>query len=907
MRIQVLLTAVVVSAFLLAPGSPFAREPLTRVEGVNVHADALAPGETLSRLFAREGISRVEGEQFVQTLRRHLNLRRLPSGQAVFLYRSAAPASGPALRAVAIPLRRGRSVVAVRESDRNRIRGGVYADEEAADWIEVAGDARMAAPRAGARTLRLRSGDNLIKVLLRAGASRDDAHRAAAGLLKHVNLRRLAVGEPVDVEFSLTADKAVLEAVALPDRGRRANMRRDAFGVFRPVSEVAAGETAQPPDAPPPDAAAAVVDDFGGVSTRLTPRRPGSRFDVTFGRGDTLGHWLQRAGMSRSEITGAVRVFAEEMRPTAIVAGQRFAYGVDGGSVSYFAVSDPRRKAVLVARTATGEWTAQRIDWPDLEAAAERLAGRAWPRSLENPQAAVRAEQLQNALDHTRLRSGDVLLSVLTGMGERRSHAHAAAAAFETVARADRLRPGQRLVFPRTAPGAPLAGFFLETLAGKQRGVLVLKNQSGRYTAKWTGTARAESQLAALTFPSQPELAADPVITGPPETDVIRSESQLPVGPRVSRLRVETRSGDTLAGILARAGANPVEADRAVRAISREFDPRTLDVGQVIRIATRAGDDETRRLEGVSVGLDPLRSVEAVLENDAFVTHRVERIYRVVLNRTVGTIDSSLYLAATRVGLPISVLEQLVRIFSFDIDFQRDVQPGDEFEVMYEGQVLDGEMIDHGRIVYAGLVVNGERRSLYYHDPAGLTAGYFDGEGRAAARALMRTPIDGARVSSRFGMRRHPVLGFNRMHLGMDFAAPTGTPVYAAGDGEIERIGRYGAYGKYIRIRHNSEYKTAYAHLSRYADGLRQGTRVTQGQVIGRVGSTGRSTGPHLHYEVLYRNKQVNPQEIDLPSPVHLEGNNLAVFLRERNRIDQAWSAFGPAMARLSGDDPALN
>ena len=379
----------------------------------------------------------------------------------------------------------------------------------------------------------------------------------------------------------------------------------------------------------------------------------------------------------------------------------------------------------------------------------------------------------------------------------------------------------------------------------------------------------------------------------------------------MERVKVEAKSGDTLARILESAGADRVELDQAVRAISGEFDPRTLDIGQILHIALGAGNKGARPLEGFAIQLDPLRSVEVVRQEDAYVTHRVERTFHVVFNRTVGIIDTSLYQAASQPGLPVPVMEQLVRIFSFDIDFQRDLQPGDEFEVMYEGQVVDGEMVDHGRIVYAAMVVGGEKRSLYYFNPLSAAAGYFDGEGQSAARALMRTPIDGARISSRFGMRRHPILGFNRMHRGMDFAAPTGTPIYAAGDGVIERIGRYGAYGKYIRIRHNSEYKTAYAHLSRYAKGLRRGSRVAQGQVIGRVGSTGRSTGPHLHYEVLYRNKQVNPQSIDLPSPVFLEGDDLARFLSERNRVDQAWNDFGPGVARLavrpSDGGPAFN
>ncbi len=902
MRIQVTLIAVVFAASVLVTTGTSAREPLTNIDGMAVHSDALAPGETLSRLFTREGISRVEGELFVRTLRRHLNLRRMAAGQVVILYRAVPIAGDSALRAVAIPLRRGRTVVAVREGESDRVRGGVYVDEEAADWIEAAVGTKPETARAGSRRLELRRGDNLVMALLRAGATRDDAHRAATGLRNHVNLRRLAIGEPIDVEFSAQDGKAVLEAVALPNRGRNADMRRDAFGVFRPVADVAAVEPAPPPPPVEPTRATPTgqADEFAGVSDRLAPRGIGRRVDETFKRGDTLGLHLQRAGMSLTEIRGAVRAFAREKRPTSIIAGQRFSYGVEGGAVTYFAVSDRRRKAVLVARTATGEWTAQRVNWAQVGVTAERLASRAWPRDLEDQQAAVQEERLQNALAQTHIRSGDFLLSVLAGIGERRTHAHAAAAAFGKVGRLDRLQPGQKLIYPRAPADEPLSGFFLETLAKKQRGVLVLRDARGRYKAAWTDTAQAEAQLAALAPAPQQGFAAD---LGPDpslDADPVRSFSSLPDGDHVERFEVKARQGDTLAKMLVGTGANRLHVDKAVRAISGEFDPRTLDIGQVLNVAVGAGDKGARPLEGFAIQLDPLRSVEAVLEDGAYVTHRVERAFHVVFNRTVGTIDTSLYQAASHMGLPLPVLEQLVRIFSFDVDFQRDLQPGDEVEVMYEGQVVDSKMVDHGRIVYAAMVVRGEKRSLYYYDPVNAPAGYFDGEGRSAAKALMRTPIDGARISSRFGMRRHPILGFNRMHRGMDFAAPTGTPVYAAGDGVVERIGRYGAYGKYIRIRHNSEYKTAYAHLSRYAKGLQQGTRVTQGQVIGRVGSTGRSTGPHLHYEVLYRNKQVNPQSIDLPSPVFLEGDGFAAFLSERNQIDEAWNDFGPGAARLA-------
>ena len=904
MRLNVLLTVAIVLVPALGTTTASARAPLTSIDGMTVQEDHLARGETLSRLFARRGITRIEGELFVRTLRRHLNLRRMQAGQAVMLYQSVPVVGGNALRAVAIPLPRGRSVVAVREGSSNRVRGGVYSDEEAADWIEAAVGIRNGAPAPGSRRYKLLRGDNLVKVLLRAGASRDDAHRAALGLRRHVNLRRLAIGEPIDVEFTVAEGTAVLVAVALPDRGRNANMRRDAFGVFRPAIDVAAPapEPIEPPvsDDVAFEPSASQADEFASVSDRLVSKGAAKRYDDVFKRGDTLGLRLQRAGMSLTEIREAVRAFSTEMRPTSIIAGQRFSFGLDGGSVSFFAVTERHRKAVLVARAASGEWTAQRVDWTDVGIAAERIASRAWPGTSEDVHAALQEEQLRTSLDRLRIRSGDVLLSVLTGIGESYAHAHAAAKAYGKVARLDRIQPGRKLIYPRTVTDGPVSGFFLETQPQRQQGVLVQRDAEGRYAAKRTATAQAEMQLAAK---APVRLAAPTVAPAAPpvtEADQWQTQSSLPEGRDILRLEVAAKAGDTLAKILVRAGASREQVERAVRAISVEFDPRTLDIGQVLRIALGEGAAQSPKLQGFSVELDPLRSVETVLREGAYVTHRVERTFDVVLNRTVGTIETSLYQAGDDIDLPVPVLEQLVRIFSFDIDFQRELQPGDEFEVMYEGQVVDGRMVDLGRIVYAAMAVRGEKRSLYYFEPTEAPPGYFDGEGVSAAKALMRTPVDGARVSSQFGMRRHPILGYNRMHRGMDFAAPPGTPIYAAGDGVIERIGRYGAYGKYIRIRHNSDYKTAYAHLSNYVKGLRRGSRVTQGQVIGRVGSTGRSTGPHLHYEVLYRNKQVDPRSIDLPSPVLLQETALASFLEVRNRIGTAWNDFGPNISRIA-------
>lgn len=233
---------------------------------------------------------------------------------------------------------------------------------------------------------------------------------------------------------------------------------------------------------------------------------------------------------------------------------------------------------------------------------------------------------------------------------------------------------------------------------------------------------------------------------------------------------------------------------------------------------------------------------------------------------------------------------ELIRTFSFDVDFQREIQKNDGFEVLYETFTdINGQQARTGEVLYAGLILGGKRIELHRFTPESGRTDYFSPDGQSVRKTLMRTPIDGARISSGFGRRKHPVLGYTKMHRGTDFAAARGTPVYAAGDGVIERASRNGAFGNYVRIRHNSTYKTAYAHLNGYAKGMRSGTRVKQGQVIAYVGTTGRSTGPHLHYEVHVNGKQVNPRQIKMPSGERLKGKDLEAFAGARRDLQQLY------------------
>jgi murein DD-endopeptidase MepM/ murein hydrolase activator NlpD len=234
----------------------------------------------------------------------------------------------------------------------------------------------------------------------------------------------------------------------------------------------------------------------------------------------------------------------------------------------------------------------------------------------------------------------------------------------------------------------------------------------------------------------------------------------------------------------------------------------------------------------------------------------------------------------------------LIRAYSWDVDFQRDIQRNDRFEVMFETKVdNDGNRVRTGDILMASLTLSGTELRLIRHELADGSVDYFNEKGESVRKALLRTPVDGARLSSRFGKRKHPILGYTRMHRGVDFAAARGTPIMAAGDGVVEYAKTNGSYGRYLRIRHNSTYKSAYAHLNSFAKGIGVGSRVKQGQIVAYVGTTGRSTGPHLHYEILRNNAQINPLSLKLPTGQKLEGDELKRFQASRASLEATFAA----------------
>lgn len=427
--------------------------------------------------------------------------------------------------------------------------------------------------------------------------------------------------------------------------------------------------------------------------------------------------------------------------------------------------------------------------------------------------------------------------------------------------------------------------------------------------------------LAALRPTTEPapgegqETAAEPG-----ELDIAIADEAIEDAAAETLPQFETRtlvmeSGDTLSGLLADNGVPPEDANAVVTALRKVFNPRSLRAGQSLLATFGAvetvntgeepapdladADDEAEAVpaeEGpqprlLALSFAPSIEREVSVQRVADGSYSAAELIKTLeaRNHHAGaTIDSSLYLAAMQAGIPAGVVVEMIRMFSYDVDFQRDVRPGDAFEVFFERYYTeDGEPAKDGNILFASMTLSGKNRALYRYTPSDDdVADYFDAKGQSAKSMLMKTPVDGARLTSRYGKRRHPVLGYTKMHKGVDFGAPTGTPIMAAGSGTVVEAGRKGSYGNYIRIRHGNGYETAYAHLSRYAGGIKKGTRVRQGQIIGYVGDTGRVTGPHLHYEILVNGTQVNPMNVKVATGRKLTGAELALFVDERARID---------------------
>lgn len=387
-----------------------------------------------------------------------------------------------------------------------------------------------------------------------------------------------------------------------------------------------------------------------------------------------------------------------------------------------------------------------------------------------------------------------------------------------------------------------------------------------------------------------------------------------PNGPTIYplTLTLKVEDGDTFIDMLTDTGVSSEEAHNAVRAIGKEYNLKRLDVGQSITVELDKSEKDSGKpiIKSIGLPISPAASLEMVRTKDnGFAVKKTQAPVTRKLKRAKASIEGSLYETGINQGLPPALLAELITAYSYDVDFQRDIKRGDKLDVLYDRMETDeGIPAGYGNVLFAELGLGDRTLKIYrYVDKSGR-ADYYNAKGESVRKALLRTPINGAKITSGFGLRSHPILGYSRMHRGVDFGAPIGTPIYAAGDGTVNYVGRKGAYGNYLRIKHTAKYATAYAHVSRFAKNVKMGGKVKQGQIVAYVGTTGMSTGPHLHYEVLVGSDQVNPAKMKFKTGNVLTGKELANFRKTIEQLEAQLSNTSAGqmnMAMVSDSTPS--
>lgn len=432
----------------------------------------------------------------------------------------------------------------------------------------------------------------------------------------------------------------------------------------------------------------------------------------------------------------------------------------------------------------------------------------------------------------------------------------------------------------------------------------ILKNLKPRLTPKYITSVSCALLIVGIvakdhynTFIKQNPFNTDPtIIISHDDQDLAVTESQadelvaiaMEEQPSEKSITHTIAKKETILSILLSLGMDHKHAARAIDELRKVYTPKALKTGQELHISYKPGTAQTSsELLSIDFKTSAGNEISLKYENNAFIAKKFELKLTKELRLVEGNINSSFYSAALKKGAPAGIVKEAISCLSYDVDWQRDPQQGDQFKILFEVFVdPEGNLIKYGEMKFAAFAPHGNWKKIYsFQTKAG--SGYYNENGQSVVKTLLRTPVDPTkmRVTSKFGRRVHPIEGYSKMHKGVDFGAPTGTPVSSAGNGVVVKAGRYGAYGNYVLIKHNNEYSTAYAHLSKIH--VKVGQAVKQSQLIGNVGTTGRSTGPHLHYEVIHKGIQVNPQSIKQMPSLKLNGKEMTRFQEIKLECDQ--------------------
>lgn len=826
-------------------------------ENLNIITTKLKKGDTFYKVFSEMKINKIDSNLFIGSLQRKLDLKRMPTGQKIKFYFLNTSNS---LIAVAVPLKKDITVLTFRKGD--NITSLKINDNLLNDRVNSIINTKKFIPKPGVHKIVVNKGDNLTKLLSNAAVNINEIQSIIQVISEELDLRKLRPNDVIELYYVAKSEGIFLDQIILSMRDKTTIIKKDSFQVFRINNDKINKQ------------------DFDSKDQKVDKK-------IIFNEDIILGQ-LREAGWGRKEAREALDAFSTVYDPQKINKYSEVIFPSDK-RIKAFSVSINNNFEVLVQKDKNDDFLAQKLTSKKARVIITNLKNteaielRNEEKNIEIKED-IKADDLyfKTNLIEGKIIKGDTLISRLLALGEKKSTIMNALSALSKNMNPNLVSSGSSLIVALDRTSKPMRGFFITK---KQNdGFLVIRNKN-TYNVKRANMKEAKIELAKLVKPNlNQRIKSIEVIPEWKNTSLVK--------PFRNNVKIFTfKKGDTLSHAFSSSNISERENFGFINKLKNEFDPRKIKVGNRLKIYL--SKEDSKLVEGIALHIDKLRSIEVFKIDKNYILNKFKEPIVITFHKVSGEINNSLYLSAKKAGLPISVLMEVVKIYSFDVDFQREIKSGDAFEVLYQiHNNKSGEVVRSGPVSRSVLVLEGERLPLYRYEYEKGYFDYFDAEANSAKKALMRTPLDGARISSGFGKRKHPILGYTKMHKGVDFAAPRNTPVFAAGDGVIEYAKNNGGYGKFIRIRHNSDYKTAYAHLARFAKNIKEGSRVKQGEIIGYVGTTGRSTGPHLHYEIIFRNKQVNPLKVRMPKELKLDNKDYDSFIIERDKLDNIWDSL---------------
>ena len=832
-------------------------------DNITIISKKLAKGDTFYKVFSQIKINNQDTKLFINSLKRRLDLTKIPTDQEIKFYFKI---NTNLLVAVAVPLKKNVTVLSWRE--RKKITSARISDILVDDRVKAIINFEDFKPKPGKYIIKVKKGDNLTRLLSNSGINVNEINNIIQVISEERDLRKLKPNDELQLFYIADVDGVFLNKIKLTMSGKLSLLKKDDFKVFRSYYK----------------------EDKLDIDENK---------DKVL-KANTIQGQLRDTGWALKETREAIDAFSTVYDPIKIIENYTIIFPKDK-RIKAFAIGIDTKTAVVVIKINDGKFLAKKQSIKLARGVISSLKfvenKNTIPKDIKQeekklilkkvdtlPVSSIENNDLyyETNLIEGKIEKGDTLLARLIALGEKKNIIRKVLKVLSEQMNPNIVRSGSSIIVALGREKNPMRGFFIEK--SRKKGYLVIL-EGNNYIVKKSSIINARVQLAELVKPNLiKRIKTIKRITEWNNKSLLSS----------SENTIKTfifKRGDTLSQAFSSMGISENKIFGLINKLKSEFDPRKLRIGQKIKIFIDKND--TKNINGIVIHIDKIRSIEVFKQNNDFVLNKYKEPTIKTFHKTIGEINSSLYLAATNAGMPIPVLMEVVKLYSFDVDFQREIKRGDTFEVLYQLQHnKSGDLVSSGPVLRAVLSLDGERLPLYRFEYEKGYFDYFDSDASSVKKALMRTPLDGARISSGFGKRKHPVLGYTKMHKGVDFAAPRNTPIFAAGDGIIELARKNGSYGNYIRIRHNTDYKTAYAHLASFGRNVSEGKRIKQGDVIGYVGTTGRSTGPHLHYEIIFRNKQVNPLKVRMPKGLKLKNENYNLFINARDRLDNIWDSL---------------